>query len=721
MIRDLKNLFYPKSIAIYGISRDEKALGNSILHNIIESGYKGKIYPIHKELESIYGIHVYKDIRYISDKIGLVLISVRADFVLDILQQCAFVGVKNFCIYSAGFGEMEGEGDEKEKILLEFANQHQLNIIGPNCLGFVNNDIKLNATFARANNKTGNLRFITQSGAIASSFFDWASYNKIDFSHFVTLGNKTVLNEVDILRYFDSTDQNESNTDIELASVRPIGLYLESINNGIDFVDISSKISLKHPIFLLKPGRSTTAQKAISSHTGSMANDDRVLDTAIREAGILRCDGIEDFFDLAKAFAWENAPIGPNVVVLTNAGGPAVVLSDAIDQNGLKLVEIDEKNKQRLQSILPPSASVNNPIDVLGDAPALRYIEALDIVLSQNNVHAAILILTPQIMTEISKTAEMIARIAAIHKKTVLCSFIGSSQIIHGEEILNIHKIPNFRYPERAAKVLGMMYKWRQYVIDSFYEVKSPILFAKETTPNNDVLHLFDNLKLHTQISQNSQNKINLSNYEVNEIFMLHNINVPASRVVTGFEDCLDFVDSHGFPVVMKIISRNLVHKFDVGGVITGINTKRKLKKIFDKMSKTLKDLSLAEASIQIQKQCKAGIELIVGLKRDQSFGDVMLFGMGGTYAELISDVNLALLPLNYHKIKNLVQTSKTFKLLNGYRNGEVYDLEILYDFLFRFSQLLELYPQIQEIEVNPLIVNTDGIWAVDGKAVLSI
>ncbi|MCX8034780.1 MAG: acetate--CoA ligase family protein [Candidatus Dojkabacteria bacterium] len=718
MIRDLNSLFYPKKIAIYGVSRDENALGNSILRNIIESGYKGKIYPIHKELETIYSLSVYKNIKDINDTLDLVLISVKADFVLDILQQCVSFGVKNFCIYSAGFGEMGDSGDEREKILQEFADRHQLNILGPNCLGFVNNDIKLNATFALANNRTGNLRFITQSGAIASSFFDWATHNKIHFSHFVTLGNKTVLNEVDILRYFDSIDRDEANTDTELASVCPIGLYLESINNGVDFVDITSKISLKHPIFLLKPGRSTTAQKAISSHTGSMANDDRVLDTAIRESGILRCDGIEDFFDLAKAFAWEDAPLGPNVVVLTNAGGPAVVLSDAIEQNGLKLVYIDDKNKHRLQSILPPSASINNPIDVLGDAPALRYIEALDIVLSQSNVHAAILVLTPQIMTEISKTAEMIARIASIHRKTVICSFMGSSQIVNGEEILNMHKIPNFRYPERAAKVLGIMYRWRQYVIDALHEMKSPILFTDESVPNDGVLLLFDNLKNKYTTHHNRQ--INLSNYEVNEIFTLHNINVPASRVVTSFDECLDFVNTNGFPVVMKIISRNLVHKFDVGGVITGINTQRKLKKSFDKMNNNIKSLNLTEASIQIQKQCQKGVELIVGLKRDRSFGDLILFGMGGTYAELISDINMALLPLDYHKIKSLVHSSRVFRLLSGYRNGEVYDLEPLYDFLFRFSQLLELYPQIQEIEVNPLIVNTNGIWAVDGKAVLS-
>src|SRR3989338_3347503 len=469
----LGNLLSPKSIAIVGAAREKQKVGNIVLRNIVDGGFKGKLYPVNPKAKKIGQLTCYASYDALPSVPDLAIIAVPAMIALEMLESIAKKGTKNVVIFSAGFKEIGEEGKKLEERLKSIAEKFQMNILGPNCLGFVNNNIKLPISFGRAPEMMGNLRFISQSGALATSIFDWAEYNGVGFSEFVTLGNKAVVGENEVLgnwakrvlslglssaeerwRFFPSFAKEGTGGAVSqgLSRYRPIGLYLESIENGKEFLDIVKRITAHDPVFILKPGRSTEAQHAMQSHTGAMAGDDAILDEALKEAGVVRCEGVEDMFDLARAFAWENAPAGPNVAIVSNAGGPAVISTDIIKQEGLNVAPIDAKTHEKLTKVLPKAANMNDPIDVLGDALADRYLQAMDLVLAQKQVDALLVILTPQVMTQIKETAEAIVKMSKKHKKPIVCSFMGGSKIQEGEKVLNKYKIPSFRFPERDRK-----------------------------------------------------------------------------------------------------------------------------------------------------------------------------------------------------------------------------------------------------------------------------
>ena len=441
-----------------GASRDEKKIGHIVLKNIVNSGFRGQIFPINPKAENIIGMDCYKSYDKLPEIPDLAIISLPVELVLKTLESIAKKGTKNVIVFSAGFKEAGKQGEEMERKLRTAAEKLELNILGPNCLGFASTLSSLNATFSRVGGARGNLRFMSQSGALASGIFDWAKQNNIGFSEFITLGNKAVLNENDILRYWLGR-QAEKN-EVGLSKCQPVGMYLESLDAGKEFLELASKVSAKDPIFILKPGKSKQAQKAIRSHTGSMAGDDAVQDAAFDQAGIIRCEGVEDMFDLAKVFSWENAPRGPKVAVVSNAGGPAVISTDAIEKEGLQLATLSQKTLNKLSKNLPRAASVLNPVDVLGDALADRYQEAIADVLAEKGVDALVVILTPQVMTQIEATADLIGKLSAKYGKPIVCSFMGGNIIDKGEEILNKYKIPSFRFPERAIKALAKMWQW---------------------------------------------------------------------------------------------------------------------------------------------------------------------------------------------------------------------------------------------------------------------
>ncbi len=715
MPTEVTSLFYPASVAVVGASRNPEKLGAIILKNIINSGYKGKVYPINPNAEKINELETFPNVSALSEVPELVVIAIPASSVLQVVNEVGEKGVRNVVVLSAGFKEIGQEGEELEEDLVEIVKKYQINLLGPNCLGFVNNLSPINVTFGEPVKEVGNLRFITQSGAIAASLFDWCNSNGVGISEFVTLGNKAGLNENHILNYFYEQSQNTliSHNGEGLSDLNPIGLYLESISRGGEFLEIVRKITKKDPVFIIKPGKTKAAAKAMQSHTGAIAGEDSVMEAVLEQAGVIRCKTLEDFFDLARAFAWEDLPQGPKVAVVSNAGGPAVISADAVVEEGLELTEFDEETKGKLKEALPRSASIVNPVDILGDALADRFADSLEIILKNDQADALVVILTPQIMTQIEKTAEVIGNLSKKYGKPIFCSFMGGKLVSEGENKLNAYKIPSFRFPERAIWAVGKMWQFKK-VQQEPPEDTSPEESIKLETGGDDIRQII-------QRAINEKHKT-LDNLAADKILSSVGIKTPPTRLVSNLEEAKEFALEYGWPVVLKLSSPGLLHKKDIGGVITEIINEEQLDDAWHKMERKVEQLHDGvkdHMSFQIQKDIPHGIEVIVGFKHDPTFGAVMLFGAGGSYAELIADRNLHLLPINLAQAKKLVEKSRIYGILQGHDSQPEYAMEKLYDLIVRVSKLETMVPEAEEIEINPVIVTMDEAWAVDGKVVM--
>jgi acetyltransferase len=698
MTRDLTGLFSPKSLAIIGASENPEKVGSITLKNIILSGFKGKIYPINPKVTDVGGLKFYPNVASLPEVPDLAVIAVPSSVVPTVLEEIGQKGIKNILVYTAGYKEIGPEGVVLEQELVAVAQKYQLNLLGPNCLGFANNDTPVNVTFGKVITNNGSLRLISQSGAIAAALFDWCEATGLGFKDFVTVGNKAILSENDILKFWSTQQPAPIPDNAGLSKLFPIGLYLESITNGPEFIKTAREISLKNPIFMLKPGKSAGALKAMHSHTGAIAGEDNVLDTALKQAGIIRCAELGDFFDVARTFAWENVPLGPKVAVITNAGGPAVLSTDTINSLGLELAEFSEDTKQKLSECLPRMASFVNPVDVLGDALADRFGQALEIVLQEKSVQSVVVILTPQLMTQIEKTAQIIGAMSKKYPQPILCSFIGGGVTASGEKVLNDCRIPSFPFPERAIKTISLMWAWQ-----SWRNAQS-----ETATSTKDIIL--------------DQDKIKKSLSSATDLIVSAGIPVPASLSTMDITQAQEFIGKISFPVVLKISSPKLLHKADVGGVITNINSFEEFSVAWNKIGQAVENLAeevKQGLTIQIQKQIGSGVEVIVGVKNDSVFGPVMLFGAGGKLAELVVDRNLHLLPLTIDSAKKLISESKVYPILSGYRGDKPYDISQLVEIMVRLSLLVESNPEISEVEINPVVITYDGTFGLDAKVIL--
>lgn len=711
MSKDLFSLFYPKSIAIVGASSNVGKVGGIVLQNIRQSGYKGNIYPVNPNYKNIDTLKCYPKLDLLPEIPDLLIVAVPVSVTLETLREAGIKGVKNAVVFAAGFKEIGKEGELLEEQLKQISTQYSINVIGPNCLGFVNNLCPLNATFAKTSGQPGNIRFISQSGAIASSMFDWCEAHNLGFAEFVTLGNKAVLNENNILQYFLDHPTNHLNNEDRkgLSQVSPIGLYLESIVNGVEFMRLTREIGKRNPIFIIKPGKTAAAAKAMQSHTGAIAGADFVLEKALEQSGVIRCNTLSEFFNLAQAFAWEDAPNGPKIAVISNAGGPAVISADAISYAGLSLTQFGDDVKKNLLETLPRAASIMNPVDVLGDALADRVGKATEIVLQTNQVDALLVILTPQVMTQIGKTAGLIGELSAKYKKPVFCSFIGGGMVIEGEKILNQYKIPSFRFPEEAIMAIGTMWRWRQFQKEQQEKGNAETEIYEKTNEINKIIQL-----AHEQLS--------LDNQQATQVFEMMGINIPKSQIIKTLAEGIVFAEKNQWPVVLKLSAPGLLHKTEYGGVVMNITNEQEIVLAWEKINKNIQKLPIEmqkNVSVQIQQDVGKGVEVIVGVKRDPIFGPVLLFGAGGTMAELIGDRNLHILPINNKEAQQLVEKAKIHLLLRGYRGALPFAEKPLYDLIVRFSKLIEISSDIKEMEINPVIITHDSVYAVDGKILL--
>ncbi len=714
----LSRLFSPRSVAVIGASTDPRKLGNIVVRNIIDSGFTGPVYPINPTADAVRGLPTfprYKDLPIIPD---LAIVAIPAASVSKVLKEVGQVGTKACVVLSAGFKEAGKEGELLEQELQEIAAEYGIALLGPNCLGFVNAEHPLNATFGQVMKRWGTLRFISQSGAIATSIFDWADYAHLGFSEFITLGNKAVVNESDVLEYWLKQEGTRTVTQ-KRRGYDPIGMYLESIIDGPRFLATARQLALRDPVFVLKPGVSSAAQAAMQSHTGALAGDHQVLETALAEAGVMECKGLEDVFDLIRTTAWTKAPTGKRVAIVSNAGGPAVITSDCIVAAGLELATLSASTQRSLQKYLPRAANIHNPVDVLGDALAERYKHALEVVLADESVDAVIVLLTPQVMTQVEETAEVISQLTEKHRQPIVCSFMGGSQIARGERVLNEHTIPSFRYPERAVWALGQLWKWRQWQ----RRQRSGTVSAQLSNGTASVLTARRRAGIKTIITElKRQQQTVLNGDVVQQLFAQAGIVQPPAVVAKSLEEIQQFANKHTYPLVLKISSPHVLHKSDVGGVITGIRTDQELVNGYWQLHRVMQGLGREVQSsgmIEVQQQIEGGVEVIVGVKRDATFGPVLMVGAGGVLAELIGEQNLGLLSVDPQNVRQLIERSKIYPLLAGYRGGRRMAIGKLTQLVVKLAEIAIAVPELQELEINPVLITRNDAWAVDGRGII--
>jgi len=695
----LENFFNPKSVAIVGASRQKSKVGYEILASIIGAGYKGKIYPVNPQADTIEGLKCYPDLESIQQMPELVIIIVPAKIVPAIMQQCAKIGTRAVIIITAGFKEVGKEGRELEEQIIQTARQAGIRVIGPNCLGVIVPSNKLNASFGGDLPAAGSIAYLSQSGALLAAILDMANANGIGFSKLISIGNKADIDELDVTKALGADPDT-----------KVMAGYLESISDGNAFVREAERISHDKPILLMKSGGTEAGAKAASSHTGSLAGSETAYESAFERAGIIRCDSIKQQFDYAQAFANQPLPAGSRVAVITNAGGPGIMAADAVERKGLTFAKINDQTTSKLASELPPAANLYNPIDVLGDALAERYEFALSVVLDDPNVDIVLVLLTPQAMTEAAATAEVIVNISRQKPlKPILACFLGANKVAEGVRILREGKIPQYDATDSAVssiKVMANYVRWR-------------------SRPKR-VLKLFpvNRRKVEGIIERHQRQKIkDIGETESKEILEAYGFVTPKGSIATSAEQAANIAKQLGFPVVLKIWSPDILHKSDVGGVRIGLENEQEVKDAFDLMMYRIPK-KRPEANILgvlVQEMCKSGKEIILGMNRDPHFGPLMMFGMGGIMVEVLKDVSFYLAPLTAEEAKQMLINTKTYQILKGVRGEEGVDIGAIAEGLQRLSQLVTEFPQIQEMDINPYVVGPEGTTPIAVDARMSL
>lgn len=686
--QSLDPIFSPKSIAVVGASRREEAVGHAVFKNILTSGYTGILYPVNPSARSIMGVKCYASILEIPDPVDLAILVVPAAVTVPTFKECIKKKIKGAIIISAGFKETGKEGALLEQELKKLSFKHNIPFIGPNCLGILNSDpaISLNASFARTMSKRGNIAFISQSGALGTAVLDYAKGANIGFSKFISTGNKAAVTELELLEYLS----RDTLTDVIL-------IYLEDLSNARNVINLARNITgekeFLKPILAIKSGRTAQGAKAASSHTGSLAGSDELYTAIFAQAGILRVDSIDQLFDYAKAFGSGELPKGNRIAIVTNAGGPGIMATDACVKYGLEMTQVSEKTKSELRKVLPAAASVANPIDILGDAKHDRYEAALKLTLRDKNVDGVIVILTPQAMTDIEEIAVTIGKIAKKSSKPILACFMGIVDVSAGVTILEKWKVPHYRFPESAARTFAAMSRYTAWV-------KRPRTKYKKFKVDH---------KKAKSILRNKKGK--LQDLETFQLLKAYGFPVLPIELCKNPAQVAKAAQKMGYPVVIKISSPDILHKVDVGGVRVGLNSKQAVEKASKEMLTTVQK-RMPNAKIQgimIQKMAKKGREVILGLKRDPQFGPILMFGLGGTYVEVMKDVTFRIAPIRELGTFNMIRSIKSYKILEGVRGEKPADMKKIAECIARLSQLAVECPEIEELDINPLLAYEQG------------
>jgi acetyltransferase len=695
-VKKLEEIFNPNSIAVVGASNDKGKVGYGVFKNLLSS--KKKIYPVNRKHKTILGRKSYSSVLDISGDIDLVVIAVPASAVLEVVGDCCKRKVKCVIIMSSGFKEAGRKGEKISRDILALAKKHKVRIMGPNCMGFVNPHSGLNVSFANNKLKKGNIAFISQSGALGSSALDWALSHDLGFSFFVSLGSMIDISFNDLIDYLGNDPNTES-----------IVIYMESLNDARKFMSAARAFSKNKPIIVLKAGRSEAGAKAAMSHTGNLAGNDFVFDAALKRAGIVRVNETDDLFDCAKTLSKQNRPKGNRLAIVTNAGGPGVLSTDILIERGGKIAVLSKYTIKKLDEVLPKNWSRGNPVDILGDANEMDYKRSIELCLCDENVDGILVLLTPQTMTDSVAIAKAITSIK--YDKPILVSFMGGPSVEEGKSILEKGNVPTFPYPERAVKAFIYLYDYSKN-INSLYQIPGSVPHAFEPD-NSRARAIID--------SAFKKKRFTLGDVEAKEILASYDIPVSSHKVAKSSLEAVKFSEKIGYPVVMKIVSPDILHKTELNAVRLNVLSKKDVESAYREIvSSVKKNAPKAEINgVMIEKMVSRKYELLIGCKRDEIFGPVIVFGMGGVAVNVFRDTKIGLPPLNMDLAESLIDDTKISKLLRGYRNMPGVDIDFLKEVLYKFSYLIMNFPEILEIDINPFSIDEHGGEALDAKIVL--
>lgn len=698
---ELVSLFKPSSIAVVGASKTPGKIGNAIIRNLLNSGYQGTIYPVNPKDKEIEGLTCYPGVAEIPGKVDTAVISVPARLVCDVAEECGKAGVKNLVVITAGFKEIGSEGLELEKKLISICREYGMRMVGPNCVGVMDTHTPMNASFAGAFPKQGEIAFLSQSGAMLIAILDWSLSIGLGFSKIVSLGNKGDLSEID----FIEDAASDPNTKVILC-------YIEDIVDGERFLEVAGQAAKQKPVIVLKSGTSQAGAQAASSHTGALAGSDLAYDTAFKQCGIIRARNMTELFDLAVAFAKSPVPKGERVAIVTNSGGPGIIATDNVESKNLKMARFEKETIEELRANLPAEAGIYNPVDVLGDAKADRYRFALQKVCEDPNVDSVLMLMCPTAVTEFEETARALIDIRdAYPDKAIFAANMGGDSLSEATRMLAEAGIPCFTFPEPAINAIRGMVNYNSYrKKNGQVEQEPPLQVDKKAVK----AVLYDVVK---------DKRLVLLGSEASEVARAYGIPVAPISLATTPEEAAAKAEEIGYPVVLKVASPKILHKTDVGGVKIGLNTAEEVKNAFIEIMDNVKRyLPRVEVyGVEVQGMMPKGTELIIGMTKDIQFGPLIAFGLGGIYVNLLKDVSFRLAKgLTTREIKSMLEETKAYTLLRGYRGAPPADIDAVVDVIRRVARLVLDFPEITEIDINPLFAYSEGVSALDIKITIS-
>src|SRR6202158_656829 len=699
----LDALFLPDSVAIIGATERTGTVGRTILENVLHPSFRGKVFAVNSRHSEICGLKAYPTVADIPEKVDLAVVATPARTVPGVIRQCVEAGVKSAVVISAGFRERGAEGVELERQIQERLRHSSMRLIGPNCMGIMNPAIGLNATFVKDAPRAGSVALLSQSGALLVALLDWSDREQVGFSAIVSTGSMLDVGWGDLIYYFGDDPHTKS-----------ILIYMESVGDARSFLSAAREVALSKPIIVIKAGRSQEASRAAASHTGALTGSDEVLDTAFRRSGVLRVHNIADLFYMAEVLGRQPRPKGPRLTILTNAGGPAVLATDSLVANGGELAELSPESLRRLDEFLPSHWSHNNPIDVLADTDSEHYARALDIAAKDPNSDGLLVILVPQAMADPLQVAERLKPYAKEYGKPVLASWMGGNSVAAGEAVLNSASIPTFPYPDTAARAFTYMWRYT-YNLRGLYE--TPTLSDQsemESASRNQVAQIIQNARRH--------NRVLLTELESKELLSLYGIPMVETRFAANEDKAATLASELGFPVVLKVFSKTITHKTDVGGVKLNLQDEAAVRAAYRAIQSSVAEKASPDqfSGVTVQPMVKfEGYELILGSSVDPQFGPVVLFGSGGQLVEVYRDRALALPPLNTTLAQRMMEQTRIFTALKGVRGRKPVNRIELEKLLVRFSQLVVEQPWISEIDINPLLASSDRLLALDARVVL--
>lgn len=698
----LDAIFAPKNIAVIGATENEGSVGRTIMSNLITNPFGGAVFPVNPKRSAVLGVKAYPTIQDVPDPVDLAVICTPSKSVPALIKDCVDLGIRGAIIISAGFKETGPEGVELERQIMETA-RGKMRIIGPNCLGVMMPSYGLNATFAGAMGKPGSVGFISQSGALCTSVLDWSLEQNVGFSAFISIGSMMDVNWGDLISYLGDDPATKS-----------IVIYMESVGDARSFLSAAREVALTKPIIVIKAGRTEAAAHAAASHTGTLAGSDDVLDAAFRRTGVLRVDRIADIFYTVEVLAKQPRPAGKRLTILTNAGGPGVLATDALISDGGELAELDPATIEKLSSFLPAAWSHGNPVDILGDAGPDRYAKALEIAAADPNSDGLLVILTPQAMTDPTETAELLKPYAHIPGKPIIASWMGGEDVAEGDAILSKADIPTFPYPDTATRLFNYMWRYT-YNLRGIYE--TPIL----PTPSSEHDAKRAEVESMMQAVRSSGRNI-LTETESKQVLAAYDIPTIPMYIATTEDEAAAAAGKVGYPVVLKLHSETITHKTDVGGVKLNLGDEEAVRKAFRDIQKSVTEKAKASdfLGVSVQPMVKLdGYEIILGASPDVQFGPVLLFGAGGVLVEVFKDRALGLPPLTTTLARRMMEQTKIYTALKGVRGRPPVDLAAMEELLVRFSQLVVEQRWIKEIDINPLLASPERILALDARVVL--